>query len=161
VNVNEGIEDTLIMLHSHLKKGVNVTRDYDENLPAITASGGELNQVWTNLIDNAVDAMNGEGDLTVKTSRDGDVVVVQIIDSGPGIPQEMCDTLFDPFVTSKPVGEGTGLGLNISRNIIVQKHRGAIDVKSRPGRTCFEVRLPVDRRPTGKEDEGEDLAGVE
>ena len=143
VRVGEGLDDTLVMLGGVLKQGVTVTRDYDPDLPCITAHGAELNQVWTNLIDNAVDAMEGSGELTVRTRRDGDRVVVQIIDSGPGVPAGLLDRVFDPFVTSKPVGQGTGLGLNISHHIVVQKHGGAISVDSKPGRTCFEVRLPL------------------
>ncbi|MCG6958142.1 MAG: hypothetical protein LJF04_19305 [Gemmatimonadetes bacterium] len=107
--------------------------------------GAELNQVWTNLISNAVDAMDGQGELTLRSRRDGAEAVVQIIDSGPGVPPEVRDRLFDPFVTTKPVGKGTGLGLSISRNIVVQNHGGTIDVRSEPGRTCFEVRLPLGR----------------
>jgi signal transduction histidine kinase len=150
VDVNEGLDDTLLMLHSRLKKGIVVERDYDTNLPAILASGGELNQVWTNLIDNAADAMEESGALTVRTRGKDDHVVVEIIDSGPGIPPEVCQRLFDPFVTSKPVGVGTGLGLSISHNIVVKKHAGSIDVQSRPGHTCFTVRLPIKRAATSE-----------
>jgi len=143
VNLNEGLEDTLVMLNSILKKGVTVHREYDKELRCIQAHGGELNQVWTNLIDNAVSAMNGKGDLTVRSRRDADDAVIEIIDSGPGIAPEVADKIFDPFVTTKPVGKGTGLGLHISRNIVVQKHGGSISVDSAPGRTCFSVRLPM------------------
>jgi signal transduction histidine kinase len=143
VDVNAGLNDTLVILNSVLKR-VSVNRDLDPTLPRITAFGAELNQVWTNLIENAVDAMQGEGELTVRTSRDGGEAVVQIIDSGTGIPPAVRDRLFDPFITTKAVGKGTGLGLSISRNIIVQHHGGTIDVVSEPGRTCFEVRLPLD-----------------
>jgi len=142
VSVNDGLDDTLLMLGSVLKQGITVQRDYDASLPSITASGGELNQVWTNLIDNAADAMEGSGALSIRTRREGDEIVVQVIDSGRGIPDELREQVFDPFVTSKSVGDGTGLGLNITHNIVVQKHKGTITFASKPGRTCFEVRLP-------------------
>jgi signal transduction histidine kinase len=145
VDVNDGLRDTLVMLTSILA-GVRVQRELDEELPRIEARGGELNQVWTHLIDNAVAAMGGQGELVVRSARDDDELVVQIIDSGPGIPSELQARIFDPFVTTKPVGKGAGLGLNISRNIVVNKHGGTIAVTSRPGRTCFVVRLPL--RPT-------------
>jgi signal transduction histidine kinase len=145
VDLNEGLNDTLVMLHGVLKQGIVVTRDFDATLPRVDMHGAELNQVWTNLISNAVDAMDGQGELTVRSRRDGAEAVVQIIDSGPGVPPEVRDRLFDPFVTTKPVGKGTGLGLSISRNIVVQNHGGTIDVRSEPGRTCFEVRLPLGR----------------
>lgn len=143
IRLDEGLNNTLVMLHSVLKQGINVVRDYDADLPCISAHGGELNQVWTNLIDNAVQAMEGKGELTVRTLRDADDAVVQIIDNGPGIPDEILERVFDPFVTTKAVGAGTGLGLNISHNIVVKKHAGSIHVDSKPGRTCFEVRLPI------------------
>lgn len=143
VDLNEGLNDTLVMLNSVLKPGIVVRRDLDAALPRVNMHGAELNQVWTNLIGNAVDAMKGEGELTVRSRRDGSDAVVQIIDSGPGIPPEVRDRLFDPFVTTKPVGVGTGLGLSISHNIVVHHHGGTIDVESEPGRTCFEVRLPL------------------
>jgi signal transduction histidine kinase len=143
IDVNTGLLDTLIMLQGELKHGINVQRLLDPALPCILANGGELNQVWTNLVSNAAEAMEGHGTLKVSSHLDGQEIVVRVIDSGPGIPPEVRDTLFDPFVTTKPVGKGTGLGLNISRNIIVDKHGGRITVDSKPGRTCFEVRLPV------------------
>ncbi|MCG6988831.1 MAG: GHKL domain-containing protein [Gemmatimonadetes bacterium] len=133
------------MLNSVLKQGVAVRRDYDATLPPVVARGAELNQVWTNLIDNAVDAMGGVGELTVRSRREGEHAVIQIIDSGPGVAPDVRDRIFDPFVTTKAVGDGTGLGLSISRNIVVQHHGGTIDVESEPGRTCFEVRLPLAR----------------
>ena len=104
-----------------------------------------MNQVWTNLIDNAIAAMSGQGTLTLRTRREDEWVVVEVEDSGPGIPEAVQAKIFDPFFTTKPPGEGTGLGLNISHNIIVQKHGGQIGVESRPGRTCFVVRLPIRR----------------
>jgi PAS domain S-box-containing protein len=146
VDVREGLENTLIILNNKLKSGVTVIREYAEDLPVIEAYASELNQVWTNLIDNAIDAMEGEGTLVVRTRRDDPWVVVEVEDSGPGIPEEMQSKVFDPFFTTKGPGEGTGLGLNISRNLVVQKHRGDMSVSSKPGRTCFSVRLPIDFR---------------
>jgi signal transduction histidine kinase len=108
-----------------------------------------LNQVWTNIIDNAIDAMDGEGTLVVRTRRDDPWVIVEIEDDGPGIPEENQSKIFDPFFTTKGPGKGTGLGLNISRNLVVQKHLGQISVKSEPGSTCFSIRLPMDFKPAG------------
>lgn len=144
VDVHEGIESTLVLLRSKLKKGVRVHREFAADMPRIHGYGSELNQVWTNLFDNAIDAMEGEGELTLKTRRDGGFVIVEVIDSGPGIPEDIQAKIFNPFFTTKPPGKGTGLGLDISYNIIVNKHKGAMKVYSRPGRTCFEVRLPID-----------------
>ncbi len=144
VDVHEGLNDTLVMLRSKLKQGVTVHREFDADLPLIQALGTELNQVWTNIIDNAVGAMQGRGMLTLKTFRRDPWIVVQIIDDGPGIPPDVQPKVFDPFYTTKAPGEGTGLGLNISHNIVVQKHKGEIEVRSRPGKTCFEIRLPLD-----------------
>jgi signal transduction histidine kinase len=145
VDVHAGLEDTLVILSHQLKYGtigINVKRSYGK-LPPITAYVGELNQVWTNLIHNSVQAMGGRGELLIETSvEDGDIQVA-IQDSGPGIPDEMVSRIFEPFFTTKSKGEGTGLGLSISARI-VEKHGGTIRVSSRPGRTRFEVRLPVD-----------------
>ena len=143
LDVHQGLNDTLIMLHSQLKKGITVQRDYDQNLPQIQGFGNELNQVWTNIIDNAVTAMDGKGKIVIKTFQENSWVVVQISDTGHGIPKENLKKIFDPFFTTKPPGEGTGLGLNISHNIIVDNHKGKMNVFSRPGETCFEVKLPV------------------
>ena len=145
VDLHEGLESTLIILRAKLKKGVRVRREYAADLPRITGYGSELNQVWTNLLDNAVDAMNGEGELVLKTAvvEGGQVVEVQIVDSGHGIPDAIREKIFDPFFTTKPPGQGTGLGLDISYNIVVNRHRGEIAVTSRPGRTAFTVRIPV------------------
>ena len=134
-------ENTLIMLHYRLKYGISVVRQYDRSIPRICAHGSELNQVWTNLIDNAIDAMGGRGQLTVRTEAEFGRVLVEIRDSGPGIPEEIRDHIFEPFFTTKPVGEGTGLGLDTVYRI-VQKHRGEVRVDSVPGRTSFQVRLP-------------------
>jgi signal transduction histidine kinase len=130
------------MLQGELKHGITVERNFDPDLPEIEADAGQLNQVWTNLIDNAADAMDGKGTLKIVTACEGKEVVIKIIDNGPGIAPEIRDKLFDPFVTTKPVGKGTGLGLNISHSIIVDKHGGSIKVHSEAGKTCFEVRLP-------------------
>lgn len=141
IDVHDGLENTLIMLHYRLKHGVEVVREYDRSIPRICARGSELNQVWTNLIDNAIDAMNGRGELVVRTAAEFGGVLVEIRDSGPGIPKEIRDRIFEPFFTTKPVGEGTGLGLDTVYRI-VQKHRGSTQVESQPGRTSFQVRLP-------------------
>ncbi len=144
VDLHEGLENTLTILGHKLKKGVEVVRDYDRGLPRIQVYGGELNQVWTNLIDNAIDAMNGEGRLEIKTSRDGEgCVVVEITDSGPGIPKDIRNRVFEPFFTTKGVGEGTGLGLDIVRRIVTRRHGGDVRVDSEPGRTRFRVLLPT------------------
>jgi PAS domain S-box-containing protein len=148
VDVSEGLDNTLIILHNKLKAGVTVVREYAEDLPTIEAFASELNQVWTNLIDNAVDAMNGAGRLTVRARRADGWVVVEIEDDGPGIAEEHQSVIFDPFFTTKGPGSGSGLGLNISRNIITQKHDGEISVESVPGRTCFTVRLPIAAQST-------------
>ena len=136
------------MLGHELRAGIKVNRIYDHSLPKICAWGSELNQVWTNLIDNAVDAMGGQGTLTVRTAKELDLALVQISDNGPGIPVEVQDRIFEPFFTTKGVGSGTGLGLDVVYRII-QKHRGSIHFTSQPGETTFQVRLPIPqaRRP--------------
>lgn len=141
IDIHEGLENTLIMFHHRLKYGISVVRQYDRSIPPICARGGELNQVWTNLIDNAIDAMNGQGELVVRTAAEFGRVLIEIRDSGPGIPAELRDRIFEPFFTTKPVGEGTGLGLDTVYRI-VQQHRGEIRVDSQPGKTSFQVRLP-------------------
>ncbi len=143
VDVVEGIDSTLVMLRSKLKTGITVEREVDPVLPHIEAYGSELNQVWTNLIDNAVDAMNGRGRLIVRARRDDDHVVVEVEDDGPGMPESVRQCIFDPFFTTKEPGKGTGLGLSTSRNVVVKRHGGSIDVESRPGSTRFIVRLPI------------------
>jgi PAS domain S-box-containing protein len=147
VNVHEGLDNTLIILKNKLKKGITVHREYAIDLPTIPAYGGELNQVWSNIIDNAIDAMDGQGDLTLRTRKEDPWVVVEIEDNGTGIPEEVQTKVFDPFFTTKPPGKGTGLGLNISRNLIVQKHQGQITVFSEPGKTRFTVWLPIHSQP--------------
>jgi signal transduction histidine kinase len=142
VDVHEGLENTLVILRHKLKQGVSVTRDYARDLPRIEAYASELNQVWTNIVDNAIDAMNGQGELALRTYAKDDSVVVEITDNGPGIPPKIQSRIFEPFFTTKPPGVGTGLGLNISYNI-VQKHLGQIKVTSQPGATRFQVILPA------------------
>jgi signal transduction histidine kinase len=142
VDIHEGLDNTLVMLRSKLKTGITLERNYAEGLPKIMAYGGELNQVWTNIIANAVDAMDGQGTIVIRTKQVDDWILVEIEDSGPGIPDDVKEKLFSPFFTTKPMGKGTGLGLNISFNII-QKHKGFIDVSSQPGQTSFSVRLPI------------------
>ncbi len=143
VDVNEGLDNTLAMLRGKLEKGITVQRQYCLDLPRIEACGSELNQVWTNIIDNAVYALNGRGEITLCTRQEESWVVVEIVDDGPGIPEDIQAKVFDPFFTTKPPGEGIGLGLNISHNIVVNKHRGRIWLNSQPGRTCFAVHLPT------------------
>ncbi len=142
VDVHEGLENTLVILRHKLKAGITVTREYAADLPHIEAYASELNQVWTNIIDNAVDAMQGQGQLTLHTTPAADHIVVEIGDDGPGIPPEIQAHIFDPFFTTKAPGSGTGLGLHIAYNI-VQRHSGQIRVTSRPGATCFQVTLPL------------------
>ncbi|MBI4199961.1 MAG: cyclic nucleotide-binding domain-containing protein [Chloroflexi bacterium] len=143
VDVHEGLENTLIILRHKTKLGVRVTRDYAPDLPRIEAYGSELNQVWTNIIDNALDAMQGQGDLVLRTYAKDGHVVVEVTDSGPGIPPEIQARIFEPFFTTKPPGQGTGLGLHITYNIVVHRHRGEVQVTSQPGATFFRVTLPV------------------
>ena len=145
IDVTEGIESTLKMLEPKLRRGIDVVRDFGADVPQIEAAPAELNQVWTNLIDNAVDAMEGNGTLRISTRVDGDEVVVEIADTGPGMPLEVQARGFDPFFTTKDVGKGTGLGLDISRRIIVERHNGQIFIELRPGETVLSVRLPVRR----------------
>jgi PAS domain S-box-containing protein len=147
VDVHEGLDNTLIILQNKLKAGIAVRREYADDLPPIQAYASELNQVWTNIIDNAIDAMAGEGTIVLRTRLENPWVVVEVEDNGPGIPEEIQTKIFDPFFTTKPPGEGTGLGLNITRNLVVQKHEGQVAVSSEPGRTCFTIRLPIEFSP--------------
>ncbi len=141
VDLHQGLENTLTILHHQIKGGINVVRDYDETLPRICAFGGELNQIWTNLMTNSIEAMRGKGELRVRTARELDRVLVAIGDNGPGIPPEILPHIFEPFFTTKGVGEGTGLGLDtVSR--IIRNHHGEIRVSSQPGDTRFQVFLP-------------------
>jgi signal transduction histidine kinase/predicted CoA-binding protein len=144
VDIHKGIDESLMILRHKLKTGISVRRDYAPDLPKIEAYGSELNQVWTNLIDNAADALNGQGQIIISTRCEEDCwIVVEVEDNGPGIPADIQQRIFDPFFTTKPVGKGTGLGLYIAYNIVVDKHRGDIKLHSQPGRTCFQVWLPV------------------
>ena len=143
VDVREGLDNTLTMLgHKLKKKSVRLARDYSEELPLIPGNAGELNQVWTNLVDNAIDAMDDGGELRIEVRQEEGCVAVRVIDSGHGIPDEVRSHIFEPFFTTKGVGEGTGLGLDIATGI-VKTHQGNIDVQSKPGRTEMCVRLPV------------------
>lgn len=143
IRLNEGLNNTLIMLRSKLKHGITVHKDFEDDLPQIFGYGSELNQVWTNLIDNAVDAMDGKGAIFLKTWSNADRVFVEIKDKGKGIPEAIAKHIFDPFFTTKEQGKGTGLGLHISYNIIVNKHHGNIHLDSQPGETTFLVELPI------------------
>ncbi|NJC69893.1 hypothetical protein HC031_09210 [Planosporangium thailandense] len=143
IDVHDGLNSTLVMLTHKIGDGIRVVKDFDRTLPRIPAHPGELNQVWTNLIDNAVHAMNGSGTLTLHTGRDADRVLVEIGDTGPGIPPELRRRVFEPFFTTKPVGEGTGLGLDIAYRVVVNRHGGDISVVPNPGDTRFQVRLPL------------------
>jgi signal transduction histidine kinase len=144
VRLPEGIDSTLVMLGHKLKRaGIGLERVFAPDTPEIQAYPGELNQVWTNLLDNAIDAMPGGGTLRIETVREGAMAVVRVIDTGTGIPLEIQPRIFEAFFTTKSVGEGTGLGLDIVQRIVAQQHGGRIDVESRPGRTVFTVRLPI------------------
>jgi signal transduction histidine kinase len=142
-DLRAGLDATLVMLGGKIAPGVAVVKDYDPDLPKVPAYAGELNQVWTNLIVNALDAMAGEGTLTVRTRRDGDCALVEIADTGPGIPTDLLPRVFEPFFTTKPVGLGTGLGLDVSWRIVVKRHGGDLRVTSSPGDTRFQVLLPL------------------
>lgn len=144
IDVHKGLESTLIMLHHKLKQGVQVVRDYDRSLPKVTARGSELNQIWTNLIVNAVEAMKGKGNLTIRTCREHNCARVEVIDDGPGIPHEIRSHVFEPFFTTKPLGEGTGLGLDVAQRI-ARSHGGDLTFDSQPGETRFVVRIPFGR----------------
>ena len=148
VDIHEGIESTLTML-GHKLKNMTVVRQFAPDLPRITAFGSELNQVWTNLIDNAVDAVKGSGQLEIKTRLDDLHIIVEIIDNGPGIPVDVQKRMFEPFFTTKGVGSGTGLGLVISHRIVADRHGGEIEFDSKPGHTRFCVRIPVTPKKAG------------
>ena len=144
VDLHEGLETTLTVLGHKLKHtSIQVVRDYDRTLPKLTVRGSELNQVWTNLLDNAIDALGETGTITITTRLDGDCAVVDIADDGPGIPADIRERIFDSFFTTKDVGSGTGLGLATARRIVVDRHDGSLHVDSQPGRTVFQVRLPL------------------
>jgi signal transduction histidine kinase len=143
IDVREGLEQTLVIMRHRLRDGIEVVQEYADDLPEIEVRGSELNQVWTNLIDNAVDAMGGRGTLTLRAEPDpdGDGVRIAICDTGPGIPDEVRQRLFEPFFTTKPPGKGTGLGLHISHNVVAGQG-GRVEVETEPGRTCFVISLP-------------------
>jgi signal transduction histidine kinase len=143
VDLRELLKSTLVMMSGKLQ-GFEVVKDFDPELPPIPAYAAELNQVWTNIIDNALSAMAGSGTLTIRTRKDGAYAVVEIGDTGPGIPEEIRRRIFEPFFTTKPIGEGTGLGLDISWRIVVKKHHGDLRVESEPGNTVFKIVLPLD-----------------
>jgi signal transduction histidine kinase len=142
-DLHAGLDATLVMLGAKIPPGVTVVKEYDRSLPPVPAYAGELNQVWTNLVVNALDAMGAEGRLTVRTGTDGECAVVEIGDTGPGIPEELRSRVFEPFFTTKPVGQGTGLGLDVSWRIVVKRHGGDLRVTSAPGDTRFTVVLPL------------------
>jgi signal transduction histidine kinase len=144
VDLHELIDSTLVMLGRKIPPGVTVVKEYDEAMPLVPAYAAELNQVWTNIIDNALQAMGDTGTLTIHTQAEEDYVVVKISDTGPGIPDDVMDRIFEPFFTTKPIGQGTGLGLDIAFRIVVNKHRGYLKAVSEPGRTTFFVRLPLE-----------------
>src|SRR5262249_14868932 len=140
----EGIETTLTILGHKLKHTtIEVRREFEEGLPRFQGYGAELNQVWTNLLDNAIDALGEEGTITVSARRDGDCIEVDVADDGPGVPAEAQERISAPFFTTKEVGKGTGLGLDTARRIVADRHRGSLTLSSEPGRTVFRVRLPT------------------
>ena len=142
VDIHEGLESTLVIMQHKLKRGVIVKREYSPNLPRIEAFASELNQVWTNIIDNAIDAMNGKGEIKIKTYEEDNRVIVEVTDNGPGIPEEIQSRILEPFFTTKAPGHGTGLGLHISHDIVANRHHGQLLVESKPGETKFKVILP-------------------
>jgi signal transduction histidine kinase len=141
VDVKEGLESSLVVLGHRIPDGVSVVRDYAQT-PVVEAYAGELNQVWSNLIENALDAMDGRGTLRVTTRADGDGAIVEIADSGQGMPAAIAARAFEPFFTTKPAGKGAGLGLDIARRIVEERHGGTISIDSVPGDTVLRVRLP-------------------
>jgi signal transduction histidine kinase len=144
VDLREGLETTLTILGHKLKHTtIEIKRDYDPSLAKVTVHGAELNQVWTNLLHNAIDALGETGEITIATRADGDCAEVDIADNGPGVPAEIRNRVFDPFFTTKDVGSGTGLGLDTARRIIVDRHHGSLTLESEPGRTVFRVRMPI------------------
>ena len=159
VDIHEGLDNTLLIMRSKLEPNITVHREYSLEVPKIHAYGSELNQVWTNILDNAADAVEGEGEIVLRTRRDGDCVVVEIEDNGHGIPEKIQTRVYDAFFTTKAPGHGTGLGLNISYNIVVQKHRGSIRLLSQPGKTIFRVQLPINFQAIEQSGNGEE-AGI-
>jgi signal transduction histidine kinase len=149
IDVTEGIDSTLVMLGQKLQGGVTVIRDYGTGVPHIEAHPAELNQVWTNIIENAIDAMGATGTLRISTRAGPEHVLIEVADTGPGMPPEVRARAFEAFYTTKDVGQGAGLGLDISRRIIVERHHGQITIDSRPGETVLRVQLPY--RPENRE----------
>ncbi len=155
INIHDGIEETLRLLQFKLKQGITVERHYDPNLPEVMAFGSELNQVWTNLIDNAIYAlteggaggvsMDAQPTIKIRTCQQSDRIRVEIEDNGPGIPQDIQQRILEPFFTTKPMGKGSGLGLDLVRRTVENRHGGSLAVESRPGRTCFAVQFPFVR----------------
>ncbi|WP_433439355.1 ATP-binding protein [Nonomuraea sp. CA-141351] len=143
VDVHDLLDSTIAIFRGKIAPGISVVTDYDRTLPLIPCYAGELNQVWTNLIHNALDAMGEEGTLTIRTAHDEDEAIVEIGDTGPGVPDAIKERIFEPFFTTKSVGQGTGLGLDISYRIVAGRHGGEIKVRSVPGETWFEVRVPL------------------
>jgi signal transduction histidine kinase len=145
IDIHRGIESTLTMLRHKLdESGITITREYDQSLPHISAYGSELNQVWTNIIDNAIDSIGKHGRIIIRTRKENNnCIIVEMTDDGPGIPKDLQQRLFEPFFTTKGLGKGTGLGLSITYRIVTETHKGEISVSSEPGSTCFQVRLPV------------------
>ena len=153
VDIHDGIESTLRILNHKIRYGTRLIREFDRGLPRVVVRGGELNQVWTNLIDNAIDAAGPEGEVRIRTLREGDRIVVEVADNGEGIPLELRSRIFDPFFTTKEPGQGTGLGLGVVRRIVTERCDGEIDFRSEPGETRFWVRLPISpslQPPTGQ-----------
>ena len=142
VDIHEGLESTLLIMQHKLRQGVTIKREYSPNLPRIEAFASELNQVWTNIIDNAIDAMHGKGEIKIKTYQEDNRVIAEITDNGPGIPEEIQSRILEPFFTTKAPGQGTGLGLHISHDIVANRHHGQLLVESKPGQTKFKVILP-------------------
>ncbi len=159
VDVHRGIEDTLTILKHKWKRGIEIVREFDHELPPIQVQGSELNQVWTNIIDNAISALGERGTITVRTFRDGHDIAVSIADDGPGIPKEVQSRIFEPFFTTKEVGQGTGLGLDVARRIVTGRCGGRIDFTSKPGETVFVVRLPIGE-PKGEADAESEVSTV-
>ncbi|WP_082778146.1 ATP-binding protein [Tsukamurella pseudospumae] len=158
LNLHELLDSTLVIMGKKLGKGITVVKEYDCTLPEVSGYGAELNQVWTNLIDNAIQAMDGNGTLTIRTRREDECAVVEIGDTGSGIPRDVVGRIFEPFFTTKGIGEGTGLGLDISWRIVVNKHQGNLSVTSEPGATVFTVKLPIagpQRAPADPEEKDE------
>jgi len=158
--LREDLDNTLKIFGHWIKKGVAIKRDYDPELPRVCAYGSELNQVWTNLIDNAIDSMGGSGELRVRACRELDSVFVEIGDNGPGIPPAIQTKIFDPFFTTKKVGEGTGLGLDTVMRIVT-RHHGRIELKSKPGDTRFIVHIPIKQPKVHQPTADSELAGKE